>query len=458
MAYVEQENPDFTKIIKKHLTEENTEALLSLLEDLNTVEISNNILPLKSKYQLAIIELLDREKAAEVLNNLQQHAPVLEDIVEEMDSKQLGDLIEDMDKDDAADVLSVLDDEKATEVLEELSKEDREEITTLLQYDEDSAGGIMDPVVISVQKDITVKQATTQIKTFINKKEIDEFYVIYVVDEFNHLIGSISLSQLFIASDNTITKDIMDPDVVAVNVDTDQEKVAKLAQEYDLVTVPVIDKHLKLVGRITNDDLMDVMHEEHQEDLGQIAGTGDEEVLETSVFKAIRDRLPWLLLGLGGGMLAALVMRNYETAISELPVVAYFIPLVAALGGNIAIQSSSLVVRGLATGEIRTSDLFKRTWKELRVGFLNGLICAILLVGLAWWLTDEIIIGITSGAALIVVVCLAAFVGTSIPIILKRMNMDPAVATGPFITTANDLIGIVIYLAITISVYSNHLM
>ena len=458
MAYVEQENQDFTKIIKKHISEDNTEALQSLLEDWNAVEISNNILSLKSKYQLAVIELLDREKAADVLNNLQHHAPVLEDIVEEMDSKHLGDLIEDMDKDDAADVLSAMDDEKASEVLDELSKEDREEITSLLQYDEDSAGGIMDPVVVSIEKDITVKLATKEIKEFIKKKEIDEFYVIYVVDEFNHLIGSIGLSQLFIANDNEIIKDIMDPDVITVSEDTDQEKVAKLAKEYDLVTVPVIDKHLKLVGRITNDDLMDVLHEEHQEDLGQIAGTGDEEVLETSVFKASRDRLPWLLLGLGGGVLAALVMRNYETAISELPVVAYFIPLVAALGGNIAIQSSSLVVRGLATGEIRTSDLFKRTWKELRVGFLNGLICSILLFGIAWWLTDEIIIGITSAAALIIVVCLAAFVGTSVPILLKRMHMDPAVATGPFITTANDLLGIVIYLAITISVYSNYLI
>ena len=458
MTYDEQDNPDFTKIIKRLLSEDNTEALKGLLENMNDVEIANNILPLKSRHQLTVIELLDREKAAEVLNNLQQHVPVLEDIVEEMNSKQLGGLIEDMDKDDAADVLSVMDDDKATEVLEELSKEDREEITTLLQYDEDSAGGIMDPVVIAVQKDITVRQATRQIKSFIKKKEIDEFYVIYVIDEFNHLIGSVSLSQLFIANDNATIKEIMNPDVVAVNVETDQEKVARLAKEYDLVTVPVIDKHLKLVGRITSDDLMDVLHEEHQEDLGQIAGTGDEEVLETSVFKASRDRLPWLLLGLGGGMLAALVMRNYETAISDLPEVAYFIPLVAALGGNIAIQSSSLVVRGLATGEIRTVDLFKRTWKELRVGFLNGLICAVLLVGLAWWLTDEIIIGITSGAALMVVVCLAAFVGTTVPIILKRMNMDPAIATGPFITTANDLLGIVIYLAITISVYSQKLI
>ena len=182
MAYVEQDNPDYSKIIKRLVSEDNTEALKGLLEDLNDVEIANNILPLKSKYQLSIIELLDREKAAEVINNLQQHSPVLEDIVEEMDTKQLGDLIEDMDKDDAADVLSIMDDEKATEVLEELSKEDRDEITTLLQYDEDSAGGIMDPVVIAVQKDITVRQATSQIKTYIKKKEIDEFYVIYVVD------------------------------------------------------------------------------------------------------------------------------------------------------------------------------------------------------------------------------------------------------------------------------------
>jgi magnesium transporter len=246
----------------------------------------------------------------------------------------------------------------------------------------------------------------------------------------------------------------MDPDVIAVNVDLDQEKVARLAREYDLVTVPVIDKHLKLVGRITSDDIMDVLEDEYQEDLGQIAGTGDEDVLETSVIKASKRRLPWLILGLIGGALAAFVMSGYEGAIAELPQVAYFIPVIVALGGNIAIQSSSLVVRGLATGELRPVDLMKRTWKEIRVSMLNGLICAVLLGALAWLITNLWLMGVAAALALLVTVLLAALVGTAVPMLLKRMQFDPAIATGPFITTTNDILGIIIYLAITFSVFN----
>jgi magnesium transporter len=457
MEYSEKSNRGYHKLIKKLANDQKPEALRGLLKDLNPVEIAGSLLQLKLKHQLSVIELMDRERASEVISHLQDHAPILEDIVEEMNTEQLGDLIEEMDKDDAADMVSMLDEEKASQVLEGMPKKDREEITTLMQYDEESAGGIMDPQVVSVRQELTVSQASSQIKNFIKKKEIDEFFVTYVVDEHAHLIGSLSLTKLFMASGKSRISEIMDPNILAVNVDMDQEKVARLAKEYDLVTVPVIDKHLRLVGRITNDDLIDVMYEEYDEDIGQIAGTGDEEVLETSVFKASRVRLPWLLLGMGGGFLAAIVMSRYETAISELPQVAYFIPLIAALGGNIAIQSSSLVVRGLATGEIRSGDLIKRAWKEIRVGLLNGFLCAILLVFLSWWLMSDLIMGVTTGLALLVVVFLAALVGTTVPILLKRVHMDPAIATGPFITTTNDILGIIIYLAITISVYTYQL-
>jgi magnesium transporter len=350
-----------------------------------------------------------------------------------------------------------LDDNRANIVLDELPGEDREGITSLLKYDDESAGGIMDPQVMAVKKDISVAQASAAIKTLSKSKDIEEFYVIYVVDEYNHLIGNVTLPQLFLAERNMLIKNIMDPDVIAVDVDLDQEKVARIAKEYDLVSVPVIDKHLKLVGRITSDDLMDVMFEEFTEDLGQVAGTGREEVLEKSIYKASRDRLPWLILGLIGGGLAAWVMSGYETSIAAIPEVAYFIPVVAALGGNIAIQSSSLVVRGLATGELRTIDLFNRAWKEIRIGMLNGVVCSFLLFWLAWWITGSMLIGLTTSGALLVVVLLAAIVGTIVPMLLKRGSMDPAIATGPFITTTNDIVGIIIYLALTISVYNSQL-
>ena len=454
MKYGTKNQTTYHKLIKKLARDNKTTALQGLLKDLNAVEIANSFLQLKLKHQLTILGLLEPDMLSQVISQLQEYEPLLEEIVKKLSSEQLGDIIEEMDKDDAVDVISLLDDERADEVLIELPEEDREEITQLLQYDEDSAGGIMDPVVVAVRKDLTVRQATEMIKAFVLKKEVDEFYVIYVIDEYNHLIGSLNLHKLFLSDAHELINKIMDPDVIAVNVDTDQERVAHLAKEYDLVTVPVIDKHLKLIGRITSDDLMDVLEEEYQEDLGQIAGTGDEDVLETSVLKASRDRLPWLLLGLAGGALAAWVMSGYETSIAELPEVAYFIPVIVALGGNIAIQSSSLVVRGLATGELRPVDLVSRTWKEIRVSMLNGVICAIILSFLAWWITGQIIMGITTAAALLLVILLAALVGTAVPMMLKRMQMDPAIATGPFITTTNDILGIIIYLAITISVYN----
>ncbi len=454
MEYAEKSTPTYHKFIKKLAKEQKIEGLKGLLLDLDPVEIANSFLQLKLKHQLTVISMLDREKASDVLSQLRDHGPVLEEILKHLSSQELSGFIEDMDKDDAADMLSILDEKMATEVLDELPKEDKVELSNLMQYDEESAGGIMDPMVVSIQKEQSVEEASQDIKKLSQEKEIDDFYNIYVVDEYEHLIGSISLTQLFLAEKDAQIKDIMDPDLIAVNVEKDEERDARLAKEYDMVTVPVIDKHLKLVGRITSDDIMDVFHEEHQEDIGQIAGTGDEEVLETSLLKASKDRLPWLLLGLAGGALAALVMQNYEEDIARVPKVAYFIPVIAALGGNIAIQSSSLVVRGLATGEIRTQDLIKRAWKEIRVGLLNGFICAVLLAGLAWHIYGNWEMGVTTGGALLVVVFLAALVGTTVPILLKRMQMDPAIATGPFITTTNDILGIIIYLAITISVYN----
>jgi magnesium transporter len=455
----ETKNADtYHKLIKKLAKDQKNEALRGLLLDLDPVEIANSLLQLNLKHQMTVIGLLEKDMLSEVMSHMQEYEPLLEEIVKNLSSDQLGDIIEDMDKDDAADFVSLLTEERASKVLSELDKEDRDEIQQLLQYDEESAGGIMDPQVVVVSKDMTVGEATNNIRSFVLEKEVDEFYVIYIIDEYDHLIGNVSLAQLFLAEQNTLVKDIMDPDVIAVNVDLDQEKVAHLAKEYDLVTVPVIDKHLKLVGRITSDDLMDVLEDEYREDLGQIAGTGDEDVLETSVIKASKDRLPWLILGLIGGTFAAYLMSGYESAISQVPAVAYFIPVIVALGGNVAIQSSSIVVRGLATGALRPKDLINRTWKEIRIGMLNGVICAIILFFVAWWITDHWIMGVTTSGALLIVVFLAALVGTAVPMMLKRMHMDPAIATGPFITTTNDILGIIIYLAITIAVYNTYVL
>ena len=443
-------DPQFSKLVKKLINTQRPQVLKSLLETLNPVEISNILLQLKLRHQLAVLEMLDRETASEVLTNLQDSSSVLESIVEEMSPEQLSGFIGEMPGDDAADFVSMMEEDQADAILETLPPKERDTLTQLLQYDEESAGGLMTPFVVSILKDQTVGQAIREIQAYVKKQpQFQLFYTAYVVDEYRHLIGTVSVTELLLADKRTLIQNLMNPEVVAVDQDLDQEEVLRLAKEYDLVVVPVIDKHLRLIGRVTIDDLVDVMAEEYHEDIGHFAGTGDEEVSETSIIKTSGDRLPWLLIGLIGGFISALVMSTYENALINLPEVAFFIPLVAALGGSIGIQSSSIVVRGLATGAIQTSDLIVRLSKELRVGFLNGFICSMVLVGMTWYLSQNLSMALTSGIALLLVVCFAAFVGSTIPILMKRMNIDPALATGPFITTSNDIIGIAIYLAIT---------
>ena len=440
------------KLVNKLINTERTQLLKSILEPLKPVEIANILLQLKLKQQLVLLEKLDRETSSEVLNNLQDSPSILGDIVEQISTDRLSNAIEDMPQDDAADFVGLLDDEKAEALLEELPEKDREELTNLLQYDEESAGGLMTPYVVAIRRDQTVAAAIKEIQKFVKKEGFELFYTAYVVDDHDHLIGTIGTTELLLAERHKLIENLMNPEVVAVDQDLDQEEVARIAQEYDLVVVPVIDKHLRLIGRITLDDLVDVIVDEYNEDMGHIAGTGDEEVSETSVIRASGDRLPWLLVGLFGGFLTAIVMSLYENALISLPDVTYFIPLVAALGGSIGIQSSSIVVRGLATGAIQTTDILVRLWKELRVAFLNGIICSFILAGMSWYLTDDVGRAFTSGFSLLIVVCFAAAVGSTIPIILKRMNIDPAIATGPFITTTSDIIGIAIYLGFAFNV------
>tara|TARA_B100000945_G_scaffold318764_1_gene324341 strand:+ start:1680 stop:3056 length:1377 start_codon:yes stop_codon:yes gene_type:complete len=442
----------FHKLVKKLINTERTKLLKSVLEPLNPVEIANILLQLNLQHQLKVLEILDREKSSEVLNSLQGSPSILGNIVQQLSADRLSDMIEDMPQDDAADFVGLLDDDKADALLEKLSEKDREELTQLLKFDEESAGGLMTPYVVAIRKYQTVAAAIKEIQKFVKKEGFELFYTAYVVDEHDHLIGTIGTTELLLAERNALIENVMNPDVVAVDQDLDQEEVARIAQEYDLVVVPVIDKHLKLIGRVTLDDLVDVIVEEHNEDLGHLAGTGHEEVSETSVLRTSGDRLPWLLIGLFGGFLTAIVMSFYESAIISLPDVAYFIPLVAALGGSIGIQSSTIVVRGLATGAIQTTDILSRLWKELRVGLLNGIICSIILTLMSLYLTSDLVRALTSGISLLIVVCFAAIVGSTIPIILKRMNIDPALATGPFITTTNDIIGIAIYLGLAFNV------
>lgn len=447
-----KQREQYHKLIKSLILSEKWDLLQKLIQDLSSYELAAAMLQLKTKYQVKVLEILPEDRASEVLAEMSSTPLSLSELVAELHPEQLGGWVEEMPKDDAADFVSLMDAQQADEVLQHLPEQQREEITSLLQYAQDTAGGIMNPYVISVQKEQNVEQAIRSIRRYIEKQNaMQPFYTVYVVDEHQHLIGTVEVTHLLLASRQTLISEMMNPDVIAVDVDLDQEEVVHIAKEYDLVVVPVIDKYLRLIGRITIDDLVDVIYEEHQEDIAQMSGTA-EEVLEVSLIRTVKERLPWLLLGMVGGSMTAMVMRGFEHSLVDLPQATYFVPLIAALAGNIGIQSSSIVVRGLATGAISTSDLFPRVWRELRVGFLVGIICSVLLGVMTLLLAHSWGMAVSTPFALLLVLCFAAVIGSAVPILLKKAQIDPALATGPFITTMNDLIGVTIYLTITFKV------
>ena len=443
----------YHRLIKSLIQSEKSNLLQSLLKDLSSFDIAAAMLQLKTKYQVQVITLLPEERASEVLAEMSSTSLPITELVAELPPEQLGGWVGEMPKDDAADFVGLMDAQQADEVLKLLPDQQREEITSLLQYAQDTAGGIMNPYVIAVQKEQSVEEAIRSIRQYIEMQSSTQpFYTVYVVDEFKHLTGTVAVTQLLLGKRQTLISEMMNPDVIAVDVDMDQEDVVQIAKEYDLVVVPVIDKYLRLIGRITIDDLVDVIYKEHQEDIAQISGTAREEVLEVSLIKTVRERLPWLMLGILGGSLTALVMRGFEHSLIDIPQVTYFVPLIAAMAGSIGIQSSSIVVRGLATGAIGTGDLIFRVWRELRVGFLLGIACSIVLGMMTFLLTWNLGMAVITSVALLIVLCFAAMVGSAVPILLEQVNIDPAIAIGPFITSMNDLIGVWIYLTIAFQV------
>ncbi len=397
-----------------------------------------------------LFNLLDAERASEAILELDD--VTRESVIEDMGNRRLSELVDEMASDDAADIVSELDEEDQEEILQRVEDEDEREVRQLLEHREDSAGGIMALEIVSVAQESTVDQAIAEIRN--KADEIDEIFYVYVVDDDGKLIGLVNVKDLILSRGKRQLREIMSEDFVAVPVKMDQEEVANIARKYDLVSVPVVDDHDRLLGRITIDDIVDVMEEEATEDFHKMAGlTDEEEARETSTYKIVRTRIPWLVWGLVGGLIGAGLMSQYEHALERKLMLTYFVPVIMAMAGNIGIQSSAIVVRGLATGEIVYNDIFKRCWREIKVALLNGLILAILLfivVAVGWYHKDPqpFTVGFVIGASLLLVIVVAGAIGTTVPMILRKMNIDPALATGPFITTSNDIIGLFIYLSI----------
>lgn len=396
--------------------------------------------------QLSLLNLLGSTGAGRVLRELD--GPTVTALLGEIDLGFLKQLIAAMEPDDAADMVGAMDNARSAALLEILPAASRGPIAYLLSYDEDSAGGLMDPDVVRVQAGLTVKAAIEEVRRYVKRVKLNDFFSLYVVDKEGVLLGTVPNWKIIIARPSETIEEIMEHGVVAVTADTDQEVISRLVRDHDLVSVPVVDEHHRLIGRITHDDIVDVIDEEHEEDLGRLTGTMNEDVRELSILHTIRQRFPWLFIALVGEFLLAMFMKNTESFLIAVPQMAFFFPLIMAMGGTSGVQSASLVIRGLATGEVKLSHWRRRLGREFLVSAIIGVLFAgVLLIG-GTAMTGNFKLAGAVGLATMVGIMLAASGGTAIPIALESMGIDPALATGPFITTLNDILGILVYLGI----------
>jgi len=391
--------------------------------------------------------------AAELLSELDQS--LIEEILLELEPMRLAKILKEIQPDDQADILGYLSEEKSQAVLNLLNPAQTSDVEALLQYEPDTAGGLMTPDVFTLTQDTTAKDAIGQLQ---GSESAEMVFYIYVVEENNHLVGVISLRQLLTVAPTTLLKNIMIHNVLTVTPETDQEDVAKIVSRYNILAVPVVDEFNKLLGIVTVDDVIDVIREEATEDILQMAGAGsDHEIASKSAWENAKIRMPWLFASLLGGLAAFYVITQFQATLSRIAILAAFIPVIMGMGGNIGTQSSTIVVRALATGRIAITEAWKVLFKESRVGVLLGLSYGVLLAFCVILLQyfqiidsaqNHFALGIIIGSSLAISMIASATIGTFIPIFLERMNIDPAVATGPFVTTFIDIMGIGIYFTI----------
>jgi magnesium transporter len=430
--------------VKGFIEEENQASLKRFIDDIRPADLADLIEHLNPHERIFIFKLLEPEGAGEVLVEIEPH--VQESILSDLDTQSISDIVEELDSDDAADLVGDLPADRAKEIIEAVGDEVSGELEKLLPYPEDTAGGIMALEFIAVKADAAVQNAIESIRE--KRKEVENLYYLWVVDDFERLVGVISLKDLVLEPPQRRISEIMNPEVISVDVHRDQEEVAQLVKKYNLVNMPVVDEYNRLIGRITHDDIIDVIEEEVDEDIALMAGVIDQEIAEESTMKISRARLPWLIAGLFGGLLAAAVISHFESSLKKILALSFFFPVVMAMGGNTGTQAATVVVRGLATGDISLVNIGKRVWLEIRVALINGVICGLLLgVIVGYWLSDYGL-GAVVAFSLMLIVLNSGFIGALVPLTLKRLNIDPALATGPFVTTSNDILSLLIYLGL----------
>ena len=441
MQRKEEINNKFLENISILISHKSANKIKELICDLHVADIAEIIEELPIEQSNYLFQLIEEEKSALVLMELEED--VREHLLSLLSSKEIAtEVIENLESDDATDVISELPEQQKEEVLSLIEDDEHaSDISDLLNYEEDTAGGLMAKELIKVRENWSNLQCLKEMRK--QAADVKKVHTIYVVDEKDRLLGTLSLKRLLLSESNTEIKEITNYEIISVLTTEDDESVANIMSKYDLIVIPVVDENNVLIGRITIDDAMDIVKEESEKDYQMASGITEDVESSDSVWQLTRARLPWLLIGLFGGLLGAKVIgifdlkNNFELA--------FFIPLIAAMGGNVGVQSAAIVVQGLANDTIKINTIFSKLTKELGVALLNGVICSIIIFGATYLLGYPTELSLTVSLSLLVVIVFAALFGTFVPLTLDKYKIDPALATGPFITTVNDILGLFIY-------------
>jgi magnesium transporter len=445
--------PELVENVSEWLDAQEQDRALKVLDDLHPSDLAELLMHLAVDESKQVLNLLPAERGGDILAQLKDNFRA--ELLKEELPMRITALLDQLDTDDIVDVLATLPREVVEKVLPALTH--AKDVKHLLGYDEDSAGGIMGTEYVAVPSIWTVAQATEEVRR--QAEAVHEIFAVFVVDAQGHLEGSVTLKRLLLSPAHVRMLDIMDPDVQAVDTDLDQEEVARIMERYDLVALPVVDSKRCLIGCITIDDVVDVIREEAEEDIQRMSGVSAGVEPTDSIMRMVAGRLPWLLAGLLGASLSGLVIGTFESAIQQAVILAGFIPIVMATAGNAGIQSSAIAVQGLASGELWATDMARQLVTEITVSAVNGVATAMIL-GLVVLLASTVVaidnpmrLALTAGVALLVVVILAATIGATVPLLLHRFGIDPALATGPFITTSNDMLGVLVFFVLASMIY-----
>jgi len=436
-------NDELISKIKKLIEDNNRDKLLSSLADIHYADLAEIFELLETTEVIFLVKIFDKQKIADALAEIDED--LREIILEKLSAKEIAEKIVELDTDDATDVISELTEERQERVFSQIKDAElTDDIKELLKYDEDTAGGLMAKELVSVNEDLSISKCLDEIRK--QAKNVTRVHSIYVVDSKNRLKGRLSLKDVVTAKSRSKVRDIYIPNVDYVTVDQEGEDVAKIMSKYDLEAIPVTNKRKTLLGRITIDDIVDLIKDEAEKDYQLAAGISSEVEVNDSIFQLTKARLPWLFLGLLGGLGSVFILKDFEQIMNQpdLRNLFFYTPLIAAMAGNEGVQSSAIIVQGLANDLVKGS-LLNRLFKEVGLSLINGFALSVILIIFGQIVNQDLFMSLTIAGSMMGVIIIAALVGTFVPIILDKQGIDPAIATGPFITTANDIFGIFLF-------------